>query len=380
MPPKPKRMCESCHKTKAMFKRRRTGQAVCIPCFCEQFETEVHMVITKFKLFKRGEVVALGVSGGKDSTVLLHIMDTLNKRYDYGLNLQLLSIDEGITGYRDDSLDTVKQNEADYGIPLRICSYEDLYGWTMDRIVKEIGKKNNCTFCGVFRRQALDRGAALIKADKLVTGHNADDVAETVLMNIMRGDVARLQRCTAIVTGDDASGIPRSKPFKYCYQFEIVAYAKYKKLVYFSTECIYSPEAFRGNARSYMKELESIRPRAVMDIIHAGENMTVKKGIKMPRLMKCERCDYISSNSICKACVLLEGLNKGMPKISVGKTSRIKKMMINTKPSATTSAATDLSDEMKGLKVEVVKEAVNDVDDSCGAGDACCGSGKCKNF
>ncbi len=40
-----------------------------------------------------------------DSTVLAHVMSTLNKRYDYGLNLFLLSIDEGITGYRDDSLE-----------------------------------------------------------------------------------------------------------------------------------------------------------------------------------------------------------------------------------------------------------------------------------
>lgn len=39
------------------------------------------------------------------------------------------------------------------------------------------------TFCGVFRRQALDRGAILIGANKIVTGHNADDIAETVLMN-----------------------------------------------------------------------------------------------------------------------------------------------------------------------------------------------------
>lgn len=39
------------------------------------------------------------------------------------------------------------------------------------------------TFCGVFRRQALDRGAVMLKVDKIVTGHNADDIAETVLMN-----------------------------------------------------------------------------------------------------------------------------------------------------------------------------------------------------
>ena len=62
------------------------------------------------KLFKRGEKIAIGASGGKDSTVLAHVMTTLNKRYDYGLNLELLSVDEGITGYRDDSLETVKKN------------------------------------------------------------------------------------------------------------------------------------------------------------------------------------------------------------------------------------------------------------------------------
>jgi tRNA(Ile)-lysidine synthase TilS/MesJ len=39
------------------------------------------------------------------------------------------------------------------------------------------------TFCGVFRRQALDRGAASLGVDHIVTGHNADDIAETVLMN-----------------------------------------------------------------------------------------------------------------------------------------------------------------------------------------------------
>ena len=40
-----------------------------------------------------------------DSTVLAYVMKTLNERYQYGLNLYLLSIDEGITGYRDDSLE-----------------------------------------------------------------------------------------------------------------------------------------------------------------------------------------------------------------------------------------------------------------------------------
>jgi cytoplasmic tRNA 2-thiolation protein 1 len=46
--------------------------------------------------------------------VLAHVMTTLNKRYEYGLELELLSIDEGIIGYRDDSLETVKKNKETY--------------------------------------------------------------------------------------------------------------------------------------------------------------------------------------------------------------------------------------------------------------------------
>lgn len=94
----------------------------------------------------------------------------------------------------------MKQNRDDYEMELKILSYEELYGWTMDRIVGEIGKTNNCTFCGVFRRQALDRGAKMLNVNSIATGHNADDIAETVIMNILRGDTARLARCTHIKT------------------------------------------------------------------------------------------------------------------------------------------------------------------------------------
>ena len=256
----------------------------------------------------------MGASGGKDSTVLMHVMCVLNQRYNYGLNLELVSVDEGITGYRDDSLETVKLNQITYNIPLTIVSYQELYGWTMDEIVKLIGLNNNCTYCGVFRRQALDRGAMMIKADKILTGHNADDIAETVYMNILRGDFFRLGKCVDIITGgkaakDDEVGLPRAKPFKYTYEKEIVMYAHFKKLDYFSTECIYSPNAYRGYIRELIKDLERIRPSTIIDIIHSGESLKIdSSSVKFPTKMNCERCGFVSSNKLCKACVLLDNL------------------------------------------------------------------------
>ncbi|KAA0201685.1 hypothetical protein HAZT_HAZT006766 [Hyalella azteca] len=302
--------------------RPKTGDSLCKECFFFAFEEEVHHTITSAKLFS---------CGGKDSTVLAHLMKLLNERYKYGLKLVLLSIDEGITGYRDDSLETVKRNEQQYNIPLKILSYEELYGWTMDKIVQKasiahVGRRNNCTFCGVFRRQALDRGARLLGVDKLVTGHNADDIAETIVMNILRGDVARLQRCCAVETGSEGH-LPRSKPFKYTYEKEIVMYAYFKKLDYFSTECVYSPNAYRGHARTYIKDLEKIRPTAILDIIHSGECLTLKEDVKLPCQSVCQRCGHVSSQAVCKACVLLEGLNKGRPRLGVGKSSKVKRNM-----------------------------------------------------
>ncbi|KAG7196673.1 hypothetical protein KM043_016006 [Ampulex compressa] len=310
----------------ATLKRPKTGDALCKECFFWAFETEIHNTIVNGKLFKPGDKVAIGASGGKDSTVLAYILKTLNERYRYELELFLLSIDEGITGYRNDSLQTVEQNKIDYGLPLKILSYQELYGWTMDSIVAEIGLRNNCTFCGVFRRQALDRGAALLGVNCIATGHNADDIAETVLMNILRGDIARLQRCTSIITSG-ADTIMRCKPLKYTYEKEIVMYAYFKRLVYFSTECVYAPNAYRGYARKFLKDLEKIRPSCIIDIIHSGERLQIKDTVKMPERRYCTRCGFVSSQELCKACILLEGLNRGLPKLGIGKTSKVKQAM-----------------------------------------------------
>jgi cytoplasmic tRNA 2-thiolation protein 1 len=176
-------LCAYCTAAPAVLKRPKTGDAICKSCFLSRFEEEVHSTIVSQRLFHPGERVAIAASGGKDSTVLACVLSKLNRERGYGLDLFLLSVDEGISGYRDDSLESVRRNREEYGVELFIVSYRDLYGWAMDDIVREVGRKNNCTFCGVFRRQALDRGAIKMKAEKIVTGHNADDLAETVLMN-----------------------------------------------------------------------------------------------------------------------------------------------------------------------------------------------------
>ena len=71
--------------------------------------------------------------------------------------------------------------------------------------------------------------------------------------------------------------------------------------------------------------------------------MRVHSAVKerLPAQGRCEKCGYISSMDVCKACVLLEGLNRGLPKLGIGKSSKtlatmeeIKKEDRQTKPEA----------------------------------------------
>lgn len=90
--------CAYCKTKPAKLVRSKNLLPACWECFYEKFESEIHETIVRSQMFKKGERIALGASGGKDSTVLIHVMKLLNERYQYGLDLVLLSIDEGIKG------------------------------------------------------------------------------------------------------------------------------------------------------------------------------------------------------------------------------------------------------------------------------------------
>lgn len=329
-------LCENCFIEKSIICRPKNHMKVCKKCFFELFETEVHETIIKNNLFQKDEKILLAVSGGKDSTVLAYVVDLLNKKYKYGVTLHMVCIDEGIKGYRDYSLKTVKENQKDYGLDLEIVSFKEMFGVTMDEVMND-RNKSSCTYCGVFRRQALEEGAKRIGSTKIVTGHNADDMAETVLLNLLRGDYKRLIRCTSAITKrqksiqnysstkmnnnidieDTAKGcscqmqsefessLQRLKPFKHIYEKEIVFYAYLKNLKYFATECKYSYGAHREYARMFLRTLDT---RLIKNIIKSGEYF--QKNEMILNVKKCSICKkQISAHQkVCKSCSLLQSL------------------------------------------------------------------------
>lgn len=81
--------------------------------------------------------------------------------------------------------------------------------------------------------------------------------------------------------------------------------------------------------------------------ILSGETMALKEEISLPSQRLCIRCNFVSSQEVCKACVLLEGLNKGLPKLGIGKSSKAKKML----------------DEYNAKQKSILEETIKDIND-----------------
>ncbi|MEM2138226.1 MAG: TIGR00269 family protein, partial [Candidatus Anstonellaceae archaeon] len=260
-------------------------------------------------MLKKGDRVAVGVSGGKDSCVMLHMLHKISKSLPF--TLHAITIDEGIAGYRNHSLEVAKGQCRKLGIPLKVISFHKEYGKTLDKLLKEKGAERSCSFCGVMRRYALNKAARQLKATKLAIGHNSDDVAQTVFMNFMRNEPDRLGRFGPISGAiEDATFIPRIKPLFLTPERDVAAYAVMKGIEIEFMECPYARHAFRQYVRQMLNEAEVKYPGTKLRIVKAflSQQKLLAAGVRANAvpLGECKSCGEPSSNDHCNLCLILE--------------------------------------------------------------------------
>jgi uncharacterized protein (TIGR00269 family) len=273
----------------------------------------VRKTINRHKMLKEDDRVVVGISGGKDSAVLLDVLNRIEQRYP-DTELVPVTIDEGIRGYRDQALQAARNLTDSLGLKLEVKSFEDLFGLSLDNMVKRRDKEEGvgaCSYCGVFRRKALNLAAKELNADVVATGHNIDDEAQTIMMNIMRGDGRRIARTNRSRNRPIPGLVPRIKPITEVSERDIVAYAHYNKLPYHDVPCQYAIEAYRNDLRNFLNKLEHKRPGTLTAILRSGEAIAfaMRKAPKTGSINTCTRCDDPSPAKVCKACRLLEELN-----------------------------------------------------------------------
>jgi uncharacterized protein (TIGR00269 family) len=304
-------VCTICKRREAFFFRLYSGEKLCRKCFAKSIEEKVRTTIAKYKMLEFDDRIAVAVSGGKDSVSLLHILAKIERGYPK-TSLVAITVDEGISGYRDEALKIAAENCQKLGIEHHVVSFKELYGYKLDEIIKSLKQKGEsgltpCAYCGVLRRKALNIAARNLKADKLATAHTLDDETQTVLLNIFHGDVLRIAREKPVTDEAHPKLVQKVKPFCEIPEKETALYAYIRKIKFQSMPCPYASEALRNDVRTTLNRMEEK---------HAGIKFTIFKSIEKIRpaledvankegLRECNECGEPTAEKICKTCQML---------------------------------------------------------------------------
>ncbi|SCG86551.1 TIGR00269 family protein [Methanobacterium congolense] len=273
--------------------------------FTAYIENTARSVIWDYELIEPGELVVVGLSGGKDSILTLHLLSKFMKDFDF--KLKAVSIDEGISGYRAYGIEAARKAAHDMDVELVESSFKEEFGFALDDVVDRY--KSGCIPCGVFRRYLLNKTAFKMGADKLATGHNLDDEIQSFLMSFARADFRRFTKFGPKLDRIHPKLVPRIKPLWKIPERDVGIWAVMNEVDVHFAECPYSQTSLRAKMKNYLNNLESRRPGTKLSILQSFEK-TFKFHKKQIEMGECTRCGEPSSLNICKACEMVEEIKK----------------------------------------------------------------------
>ena len=314
--------CDRC-EADAVIHQAYSGAHLCEDHLCRSVEKRVRRRIRRDGLLdtdatpETPDAWIIGLSGGKDSAVLTHILDeTLAD--DPRIELIAITAHEGIAGYRDESLTACRELIANRDIQHEIVRYEDEFDIAIDDVAaNDSASLATCSYCGVFRRDVLHRLADAHAGDLLLTGHNLDDEAQTAMMNYLAGDVAQMAKHFEASLGalderrPQERFIPRAKPLRDIPEREVALYAHFQNLPAHITECPHADEAYRGTIQRLLHSLEEEHPgtkHSIMAGYQALAAMVAKERDfeHESALNTCESCGGPTTGERCRRCEFLE--------------------------------------------------------------------------
>lgn len=210
-----------------------------------------------FSMIKDGDKILIGLSGGKDSLVLLTALSAFRKRSPRHFELGACTID--ISGGEMDT-----QPLSDLCDKLHVEHFVTIY--PISEIIKRRNEKSPCSFCSNLRRGILSSVAVEHGYNVLALGHNLDDVSETVLMNLFQTGRFKSFRPKF---WQSRTGLWVIRPLIYIGEKELKKEALRLKLPITPEICPFSLHTQRSKTRLLIEQLEQENPSIKMNIIHA---------------------------------------------------------------------------------------------------------------
>jgi tRNA 2-thiocytidine biosynthesis protein TtcA len=241
--------------------------------FVALIENELYRKIKKatgravgdFNLIEEGDRIAVGVSGGKDSYSLLHILDALRRRAPIRYELVAVNVDSGFPGYRREVVEN-HLKERDFAYCMETT---EAY-----RIIEEKRRPGSsyCSFCARLRRGVLYTVAERLGCNKIALGHHLDDFIETLLLNQFY--VGTLAAMSPKLLADNGRQTV-IRPFVYVEEKDIIAFCRENA---FPVICCACPvcgvvDQKRQRMKGLIRELAATNPHLKRSMIGALGNV-----------------------------------------------------------------------------------------------------------
>jgi len=291
--------CDRCENQGA-YTRKYSGETLCSSCFSNSILRKTAKTISKYNMIKNNELVAVAVSGGKDSLALLNIINQMAATHNF--RIKAITIDEGIPGYRNEALEIVQAFCNKLNVEHKVFSYKELFDLTLDEALDLRGneKTSSCSICGTLRRRAIDHAAKDIGADVIATGHNLDDTLQTFVINMLSGDTNKIGWMDPD-TSDNT--LRKIKPFCEIYESEIVFYAFTNDIPFQTEPCPHMNEGIRTEIREFLNSLEGkhsgIKNNLYQSIVKVSQ---IVKDTNYKQRAICEKCGSECTGKICAVC------------------------------------------------------------------------------
>jgi tRNA(Ile)-lysidine synthase TilS/MesJ len=208
----------------------------------------VRRCVQDYDMIQSGDKIAVGISGGKDSLVLLQLLAGLREYSDTPFTLEAITIDMGLG--------------MDYSGVQRMCDdlnvpYTVVETQIAPIIFEHRKEKNPCSMCSKMRRGALNQAILEKGFHKLALGHHYDDAVETFMMSLIyEGRIS----CFQPVTNLDRTGIIQIRPKLYIHEKTVDRFAQRMDLPVVHNRCPVDKQTKREEIKGLIYDLSATYP------------------------------------------------------------------------------------------------------------------------